>query len=146
MIAQKTRHSIVIIDDHPDLVALYESAFRNQALDIVGTAHDGAAGVSIVIEERPDLVLLDLSMPTMDGLEALIEIRREAPTTRVVVLSGFAKEGMAETVQELGASRYIEKGVLPSELVQILEEVATTDPVPYAEPSQALLARAAQLI
>src|SRR4051794_31360942 len=62
--------------------------------DIVGEAGDGVAGVAGVSATQPDVVLLDLAMPELDGLEALTLIREQAPGAKVVVLSGFAAARM----------------------------------------------------
>ncbi|MCI0426470.1 MAG: response regulator [Nitrospiraceae bacterium] len=72
-------------------------------------------------------MLLDLSMPQMDGLEALSRIREAAPNTMVVVYSGFIAERMAKTTSDLGAVTYIEKGVPPQELVRRMAELAGLD-------------------
>jgi DNA-binding NarL/FixJ family response regulator len=80
-------------------------------IEIVGEAGDGRAGVDAVAELRPDVVLLDLSMPVLDGLEAIPLIRERSPGTCIVVLSGFARDRMRDAVMEAGAHDYVEKGV-----------------------------------
>src|SRR4051794_40855241 len=80
-------------------------------IEIVGEAGDGRAGVDGVAETRPDVVLLDLSMPVIDGLEAIPLIRERSPKTCIVVLSGFSEDRMKRAVLDAGASAYVEKGV-----------------------------------
>jgi DNA-binding NarL/FixJ family response regulator len=77
---------------------------------IVGEAADGAEGVEGVAAVQPDVVLLDLSMPARDGLEAIPQMLERAPATRIVALSGFGAERMAGPVLEQGAHAYLEKG------------------------------------
>jgi len=77
---------------------------------IVGEAADGYEGVRGVAELRPDVVLLDLSMPILDGMEAIPLMRTIAPDAQIVTLSGFTADRMAPQVLELGAVDYIEKG------------------------------------
>ncbi len=93
--------------------------------EVVGEAGDGAEAVRLAHDCRPDVILLDIAMPTMDGLEAIPEIMRESPGSRIVVLSGFERERMAEQALETGASAYLEKGVRPQEVVTLLRSVAS---------------------
>lgn len=125
--------TVVTIDDHPDLRRLYRLAFEGSALQVVGEAPDGRAGVDVVRRTQPRLVLLDLSMPDMDGLEALVELRQVAPEARIVVLSGFTRHRLGPVVAELGAVDYIEKGARPTELMGRLLDAARS-PVPKLQP------------
>jgi len=79
-------------------------------LRVVGEAGDAASGIAAVGELRPDVILLDLSMPGMDGLEAIPRMREVAPQAAILVFSGFAADRMAETALALGAHGYLEKG------------------------------------
>lgn len=122
----EARWRVVLVDDHAALRRLYRTAL-NHAPDfaVVGEAPDGAAAMQRAPEFRPDLVLLDLSMPNMDGLETLIELRKRFPKAHVVILSGFNRDKMAELVLPLGATEYIEKGIDPRQLGQRLAEIMT---------------------
>lgn len=88
---------------------------EDPAIRIVGEAADGEAGVEGVAELKPDVVLLDLSMPELDGMEAIPVMLERSPKTQIVALSGFGAEKMAEPVLARGAVAYLEKG----------EEIAT---------------------
>jgi CheY-like chemotaxis protein len=142
--------TLVTIDDHADLRRLHRLAFERSPFVVVGEASDGRMGVEAVRRLQPQMVLLDLSMPDMDGLEALVELRKAAPGARVVVLSGFTKERLGPVVAELGAVDYIEKGVRPADLVQRMLE-ASRLPIPDVQPPTPqrlieLRARMAELI
>src|SRR5688500_9254562 len=103
--------SIYLCDDVPELRALMKVVLEEDSeLSVVGQAGDAETGVEEIAELQPDVVLLDLSMPGMDGLEALPLIRRAAPDTAVIVFSGFTEERMAALALDSGADRYIEKG------------------------------------
>jgi DNA-binding NarL/FixJ family response regulator len=93
-------------------------------LRLLGEAGDGEQAIAEAERLQPDIILLDLSMPRLTGLEALPELKRVAPSARVIVLSGFATTMFAAEVLELGAARYIEKGVDPDTLAAVIEEVA----------------------
>jgi DNA-binding NarL/FixJ family response regulator len=116
--------TVVLCDDVPQLRRLLRLAFEEQDdLQVVAEAGDGRAGVDPIGALLPDAVVLDLSMPGMDGLEAIPQIRSASPTTAIVVFSGFTAERMADEALALGADRYLEKGVDLGTLVAVVREV-----------------------
>jgi DNA-binding NarL/FixJ family response regulator len=76
----------------------------------VGEAADGAAKLEAVARLRPDVVLLDLSMPRLEGMDAIATMRERSPASRIVALSGFMADEMDDAVRERGAHAYVEKG------------------------------------
>lgn len=96
---------------------------RSGRFDVVGQAGNGREGIDVVAATEPDLVLLDISMPVMDGLEALPEICRAVPAARVVMLSGFSEARLGAEAAAGGATAYLEKGLSPDALVARLLEV-----------------------
>ena len=115
---------VVVIDDTEDLRFLLQAALTRAGIDVVGEAANGRAGIDAVRETQPDVVLLDLAMPVMDGRAALPHIRRAAPSARIVVLSGFGADLLADEVLALGADGYIEKGHSLRRIVQYVEDAA----------------------
>jgi len=111
---------VVIVDDTYDLRELLRLALTRGGMEVVGEAGDGLTGIEAVRLERPDVVLLDLSMPVMDGLEALPSIRRLVPAAKIIVLSGFGATQMSERALATGADGYLQKGM---SLKRILEYV-----------------------
>ncbi|MDQ1439190.1 MAG: hypothetical protein QOK43_2819 [Acidimicrobiaceae bacterium] len=102
---------VLIADDVRDLRMLLRMALESAGeFEVVAEAEDGAQAITQAQSHQPDLVLLDLSMPVLDGLEALPQIRAVAPDAQVVVLSGFEASKMRDRVLEGGAIAYIEKG------------------------------------
>ena len=102
---------IYLCDDVPELRRLMRLILEEDPdLCVVGEAGEATVGIEEIAELQPDVVVLDLSMPGMDGLEALPLIRRAAPDTDVIVFSGFTEERMAALALKSGAARYIEKG------------------------------------
>jgi PAS domain S-box-containing protein len=115
---------VVVIDDSEDLRLFLRLALDSHpAFEVVGEAGDGRAGVQCCDEVQPDLVLLDLSMPVMDGLEALPLIRSAVPDARVVVLSGFDAAALGNDVRTAGAHAFVEKGTPQRDLLARLQDV-----------------------
>jgi DNA-binding NarL/FixJ family response regulator len=112
----------VLVDDSEEIRALLRYALdREPDFEVVAEAGDGAAGVAAVSTHTPHLVLLDIAMPVMDGLQALTLIREESPGSIVVVFSSFTGvSGAAERTAQMGAHAYIEKHSGISELVEDL--------------------------
>ncbi|WP_239312013.1 MULTISPECIES: response regulator transcription factor [unclassified Frankia] len=90
---------------------------------VVGQARDGAEAVEVVSRTGPDLVLLDVCMPVLDGLAALPAVRRAAPGARVVIFTGFSEQALGERALALGAHALIEKGLAADSLLDHLRDV-----------------------
>ena len=90
---------------------------------VVGEASDGAEAVQLSSDKRPDVLLLDLAMPVMDGLQAIPEVRSRSPQTKIVVLSGFSRGRLGEEVVSVGASAYLEKGEALETIADALVEL-----------------------
>jgi PAS domain S-box-containing protein len=123
--------TIVIVDDAADLRALVRMQLRRSGrLNVVAEGEDGAEAVALAAEHQPDLLLLDISMPVMDGLEALPKVRQVAPATRVVMLTGFDERGLADRARELGAVALLEKSVALQGLAEQLLGLLSSSGVP----------------
>jgi CheY-like chemotaxis protein len=122
-----TTYRVVLADDVADLRFLMTRALeRSGRFRVVGTAANGREAINQALEHRPDVTLLDLAMPGMDGLEALPHIRRAVPECTVVVLSGFDAETMQSRAIEQGAAGYLVKGLNPMGLAdQVLRMLRT---------------------
>ena len=111
----------VVIDDTSDIRELMSIVLTRSGMEVVGQAGDGRTGVDVVRAERPDVVLLDLAMPVMDGVEALPLIRELVPDAQIIVLSAFAG-AVKEQVLDRGADGYLVKGTPLRTIVAYLEE------------------------
>jgi len=123
-IEQKDSHRVLVVDDAEDLRMLLRARMETRnGLTVVGEAADGLAAVELASELQPDLVMLDLAMPRMDGLEALPLIRAAVPGVRVIVLSGFNQGTLAEKAMEAGADKYVVKGGSMRQLLELVDTV-----------------------
>jgi DNA-binding NarL/FixJ family response regulator len=139
-------HRVLVADDVAELRELVTiSLQRSGRFRVVAEARDGAEAVHLAARHQPDLCLLDMAMPVLDGLEALPKIREVAPDTVVVVLSGFDAERMATTAVEQGAAGYLTKGLRPDELVHELLAFLQPDVVAAEEARQASIRLAADV-
>ena len=113
--------TVLIIDDMEEIRSLLRDVITELTdFRIAGEAEDGVEGLRLAEATQPDLILLDLSMPRMDGLEVLPRLREAAPRARIVVLSGFSGDRMGPIALQLGAAVYLEKGVTPDQIVSAL--------------------------
>jgi signal transduction histidine kinase len=112
-----------VADDTDDIRSLLRVVLTRSGFDVVGEAATGQEAVALVRSEQPDVVLIDLAMRVMGGLEAIPVIRREAPAVKIVVLSGFEREQKEDAALSAGADAYIEKGASPGALVSVINDV-----------------------
>lgn len=114
---------VVLADDAPEIRAVLRVMLgRAATIDLVGEASDGRQAVELVAEHRPDVVVLDLSMPRLDGLAAAGEIRELAPETHVIVFSGYPAETMRDEAMAAGADVYVEKTSTLDALVRAITD------------------------
>lgn len=94
-------------------------------IEIVGQAADGREAVELASATDIDVMLMDLAMPVMDGLEALPKVLEASPDTKVIMLTGFGTAEILERTLAAGAARYLTKGVLPDEILAAVRDVHT---------------------
>lgn len=112
---------VVIADDTADIRLLLAIALRKRSdVELVGEASDGQQAIDLVAALRPDLLVLDLAMPVLDGLSALPQIRAVSPETRVVVLTALSGSAFRERAKAAGAVALVEKTTSMAELVDEL--------------------------
>lgn len=121
---------VAICDDQVGFRQLVRIVLELESrIDVVGEAGNGREAVSLAAKLQPDVLLLDIAMPEMDGLEALPRIRKVSPATQVVMLTGVTAGSIRERALANGASAFIEKGIDVDELgTRIIEICRLTDP------------------
>ena len=117
--------TVVVCDDVPELRDLARSVLEETGdMVVVGEAGTGTEAIEVIGRHQPDVVVLDLSMPEMDGLEAIPLIHSVAPSTEIVVFSGFEEGRVAEVALQLKASRYVRKGAALEDLRDAVRDLA----------------------
>ena len=125
MSAAADRLRVVIVDDQPVIrsgLAMIVSSHDD--LEVVGEAADGRAGIDLVLEQRPDVVLMDIQMPELDGVEATRRLVRHGTDARVLILTTFGKEQYVFDAFEAGAAGFLLKTAEPRLIVDAIRTVA----------------------
>ena len=112
------------VDDHPLLHEGIATVIRSQPdMVLLAEASNGFEGIQRYREHQPDVTLMDLRLPDMSGIEAIIALRSEFPEARIIVLTTFAGDVEIQRALEAGARAYVLKSMPPKELVQIIRQV-----------------------
>ena len=115
---------VLIVDDHPLLRDGIAALIANQSdITLVGEASDGVEAVEQFRQHRPDVTLMDLQMGRMDGIDAIDAIRREFPKARIIVLTTYAGDVLAQRALKAGARAYILKNRVRKELLETIRSV-----------------------
>jgi len=116
---------LMLADDHRMLREGLGRSMREQGFDIVGEAGDGAEAVQMAMRLRPDVILMDVTMPEMDGVEACRAIRRDLPSTQVVMLTMHADQEVLASAIRAGASGYLVKDCSTEEIAAAVRMAAS---------------------
>jgi len=119
---QANRARVLIIDDDADVLDMVSALLGALGCDVVGMAKNGAEGYDLFKAQRPDLTLLDIQMPVMDGLETLKKIRRTDKEAAVVMLTSVDETVVAEHCCHGGAKGWLRKDMNVEELSQSLQQ------------------------
>lgn len=124
MSEDKSPVRILVVDDHPVLRAGVVAMIANHAdMAVVGEAGDGAEALDRFRALRPDVVVMDLQMPGTNGIDATLAIRAEAPSAKILVLTTFAGDTQAVRALRAGASGYLLKNSIRTQIVDAIRDV-----------------------
>ncbi len=117
--------TVLLVDDAPDIRFLLRIFLDADAdIRVVSEAGNGQEAVEQCAEHKPDVVVLDISMPVMDGLQAIPLIRDVSPRTNIIMLSGFTTADIKAQAMGLGACEFLEKGTPGSQIVSAVKNWA----------------------
>jgi two-component system NarL family response regulator len=123
---------ILVVDDHPMIrVGLSASIDPEPDMTVIASASTGAEGIDLFRQHQPDITLMDLKMPELNGVEAIRAIRCVCPSAKIIVLSTYQGDEDIFRALEAGAATYLLKDTLSTDLVRVIREVATGErPIP----------------
>jgi DNA-binding NarL/FixJ family response regulator len=120
-------HRVLVVDDHPIVREGFKRLLDIPGLSVCGEAANGREAMECVAALKPDLVLMDLSMPEMGGIEATGEIRRRWPTTKVIIVSLHDSVQAAAQAKQAGAEAYVVKSRGATEIIEAVHAVLGRD-------------------
>ncbi len=131
---------LLLVDDHTLLRQGLRRAVEEAGFDVVGEAGDGEEAVRLAIELKPDLVLMDVTMPVLDGIEATRRLRHSCPEARVVILTMHGEEETVARALRAGARAYLLKDCSTDQVAETLHAVASGDTDLSADLARSMLA------
>jgi DNA-binding NarL/FixJ family response regulator len=121
---EREKTTLVVVEDQPALLKNLLKALANfPELEVLGAAQDGESGVEQVVALQPDLLLLDLELPGIDGIEVTRRVKKQAPAVEVLILTSFDEETKVYEAMQAGASGYLVKRVGPEKIRSGIHEV-----------------------
>ena len=118
------RPSVLLVDDEPRLRAQLHAVLDDYQVVVVGEAGSGREGVELAGRLRPQVVLMDLRMPELDGIAATRQLLASQPSTAVIILSAYDDPALMSEARQAGACGYLVKGCSVSELVEAIDQAA----------------------
>jgi DNA-binding NarL/FixJ family response regulator len=121
---REKRDRVLVVDDAANLRELLTLLLDTEDdFEVIGTASDGKQALLVADALQPDIVLLDLAMPVMDGMQALPQLRSRLPGAIIVIFSGFEQAPLVDEALAAGADAYLEKGASVTQMVDLLREL-----------------------
>jgi DNA-binding NarL/FixJ family response regulator len=122
------RIRVVVADDHPVIRGMVRSTLRQHPhFEVCGEAENGAEAIEGVKRVRPDVVVLNVTMPLVNGFEAAREIKKHIPETEIVILSSHADKHFVDEAKKIGVRAYVPKSKMGQALVEALEAAVKGD-------------------
>ena len=117
--------TVVVVDDEPDYreIVRFLPLSLLDVVTVVGEAADGEEALAVVLRERPDIVITDLVMPRLDGIELTRRIRQELPPTTIILMSSFTEDAYRLMASDSGADAFVHKGVIYDALLPAIRDL-----------------------
>jgi len=114
---------LLLVEDHVLVRQSIRAFLQGAAFEVVGEASTGSEALQLAIELQPDLIIMDVHLPEMSGIEATRQIRRQCPNIRVIALTAYNEKAYQRALREAGADGFVLKTAEFSELVQVIRQV-----------------------
>ena len=123
----KTRKKILFVDDEPDQVLLIQTRLEHHGFEVI-TAEDGETGLRLAVEQKPDLVIVDLLIPRLDGLEICRRLKQDPTTEKIPValFTASATRDLDELCRTIGFAAYLRKPYDAAELVGMIKKLTNS--------------------
>jgi len=117
--------TVVVVDDEPDYREIVRFLLLSllDVVTVVGEAADGEEALAVVLRERPDIVITDLVMPRLDGIELTRRIRQELPPPTIILMSSFTEDAYRLMASDSGADAFVQKGVIYDALLPAIRDL-----------------------
>jgi DNA-binding NarL/FixJ family response regulator len=112
---------VLLVDDGADTTEALADALRAHGIEVVGTASNGSEAVTLTQALKPQVVLMDVRMPVMDGIKATRAITAAGSSTRILMMSAFDDDSLVHEAMEAGADGYLVKGTLVADTVRAIQ-------------------------
>jgi DNA-binding NarL/FixJ family response regulator len=120
-----TKIRVVLVDDHQMVrEALRDYLLKTEDIDVAGEAADASSGMTLVASEKPDVAVIDLALPGLDGISLMQELKRHSPRTRALILTGHVRSDSAPRAFAAGAHGFALKGQRGDQLLAAIRSVA----------------------
>jgi DNA-binding NarL/FixJ family response regulator len=113
---------VLIVDDHPSFRSCARTLLQSEGFDVVGEAADGESAVALTLELEPELVLLDIQLPDLDGFEVAERLLAHAPQLQIVLVSSRDRSSYGPLIEQCGARGFLCKGDVSGDALQRLLE------------------------
>jgi two-component system chemotaxis response regulator CheY len=114
---------VLVIDDSPFISKAVKKAVEPEGFEVIGQAFNGREGLEMINQSQPEIIILDVTMPVMDGLETAENIYRKNPNAKVIMLSAMGDEKLVESAKRIGVKRFLNKPFKTDEMVAAIKEI-----------------------
>lgn len=121
IMTDSTQPTLLFIDDEPQLLEVFRKYYSQKNYRVL-TARSGQEGLKVASREKPDLIVMDIRMPKMDGIQTLEKLRKKDKKTKVIMLTGYGTAGTVRTTADLGVSDFMSKPFDLEDLLGVIQQ------------------------